>query len=396
MHIAPRLALLSCVASLLGCATTRILDQPFKAGDNSIALIIYTANTPTLIETGRTGYNEPRYTSFYDWFYGAFSWHYRSAGVYLFDPNIVNAFATRHDARPVAGYSQSTYGGAMKHVDKQYHFSFSATDLPGVLEAADELGATHIIKATLIKYAKQEYRSVKESKDALGTSWSRNESDNLRVDAEVDVTVFNVQRKEMLFQKNFAASDDRFELFGKLVGDANVRQSLATAIVKAIIAEEASVVAGAQESKPEFADANITSKQGIEIPEWTADGHPTHSQVFYPVINRVTRKGPNLLVIGMLVHNPTDYPVTLRCNESRTDRMYMRLLSPDGTQYTLSGSSALRDGLEIKPGQRADLQFVFACSDHASASFRMEGDWTYSVPHYSSEIHLRWDALPNP
>lgn len=386
-----------CLLGLSGCSTSRILDQPFKAEDNSMAFIIYTANPPSLIEIGRTGYNEARYASFYDWFYGAFSMCYRGSGLYLFEPNIVNAFATRNDARPVAGYSQSKYGGTMNFVDKQYHFSFSDTDFPGVLEAADELGATHILKAKLIKYTKQKYHSVRENRDPLGTSWSRNESDNLRIDAEVDVAVFNVRRKELLFEKNFVASDDRFELFGALVGDANVRQSLATAIVRSIVAEEASLAGDAQQqAKSNVAAVNIKPKTGLEIPEWTADGRPTHSQVLYPTVRTISRKGPAFFVVDLSLHNTTDYSITIQCDEGRTDRTPTRLISVDGAQYALAESSALRNGIVIKPGQRADVQLVFTCSDLASPSFRMEGDWRYSVPHYTGEARLRWDGLPNP
>lgn len=389
-------AFCSAIIGLSGCSTSRLLNQPFKSGENAIALIVYAENPPSLIETGRNGYNEPVYISFYEWFYGAFASHYSGPGVYIFDPNTVNAFATRHDAKPIAGYSSQRSGQGINYVSKQYHFSFSDSDLPGVFAAADDLGATHVVKGKFVTYNRDEHRAVRENKDPLGTSWSRNSSDNLRVEAEVVVTVFNVKRQDMLFQRSFSATDDRFSPFGAIVGDHNVRQSIATAVIRAIVTEEAAFLAKDQPASPASAQVQIASRRGIEVPELTPDNRPQRSSVFYPIVRNVSRKGPDLIAVTVSLLNSSEYPLTLRFDQHRSDRTTTRLVSTYGTRYLLGESEALRNGVSIRPGERADIQLNFTCADRATPSFTMEGDWTYSVPHYNGEVALRWEGLPNP
>jgi hypothetical protein len=361
-----------------------------------MALIVYAQNPPSLIETGRNGYNDPVYISFYDWFYGAFASHYSGPGVYIFEPNTVNAFATRHDAKPIAGYSRQQSEQGLKMVSRQYHFSFSESDLPGLFLAADDLGATHIVKGKFVTYKREGHRSIRENKDPLGTSYSRVSSDNMRIEAEVLVTVFNVKRQDMLFQRTFSAADDRFSLFGGLVGDHIVRQSIATAIIRAIVAEEAAFLAKDKSTSPASAQVQIASKLGIEVPEWTPDNRPQRYSVFYPVVRNVARKGPDLVEVTVSLLNSSEYPLTLRFDQHRNDRTTTRLVSAYGTRHLLGESEALRDGVSIRPGERADIQLRFTCSDRATPSFTMEGDWTYSVPHFNGEVALRWEGLPNP
>jgi hypothetical protein len=379
-----------CLAALSGCSTSRVLDQPFKSGENALALIVYTDKPSALVEQGKNGYDEVICQSFYEWFYGAFSDHYQGAGVYLFNRDIVNNFAIRHDAAPITGRLENV--NVTQVYDKPYYCVFPDTVLSGLFAAAEELGATHIIKGSLINYKRQKYQAVRENKDPLTASYSRVETANLRIDAEVNVTVFSVCRKEMLFQRTFSVSYDKNLFQGEFMGDHNVRKSLAEAVIRAIATEE-SAKAGFVQTVA--SSAKIILQGGLEIPDWTVSGMPTRSKILYPSVTKVSRIGPDLLDVSISLYNTTDYPLQIRFDQHRLDRKVMRLVSDDGVQFLLNNDAILNDGVSIRPGERSVFHLVFNCPDSATSQLTMEGDWVFSVPHYTAGTYLKWTGLPN-
>ncbi len=372
-----------------GCSTTRVLDQPLKSGENALAFIVYTDKPSAVIEQGKNGYNEMIYQSFYEWFYEAFENRDEGAGIYLFNRNIVNKVAVRHDAIPITGRLENV--NVTQVYDKPYYCVFPDTALPGLFAAAEELGATHIIKGGLISYKCQDHQAVREQRDPLTSSYSRIETSNTRIDTEVNVTVFSVCRKEMLFQRTFSLSYDRSSfLFG--MGDYTIKKNLAEAVIKAIATEE-SAKAGVVSANT--SPSRITLQGGLEIPEWAENGIPTRSKTIYPSITHVSRIGPDLLDVSVSLHNTTDYPLQLRFDQHRLDRKITRLVSGDGVQFLLTNEAILNNGVSIRPGERSVFHFVFSCPESASSPLTMEGDWVFSVPHYTSETYLKWTGVPN-
>lgn len=229
-----------CQVGLFGCSTTRILNQPYKTGENAVVLIVCTENEnpPALVETGQDGYRQPIYSSFYDWIYNAFSKHYSGPGVYLFEPNVVNAFVRRHEVTPKSGYTTTVGGGPMPMYREQYHFGFADSDLPGLFAAGIELGATHIVKVKCVNFKRDYYHAVSDTTSPNGVH-SHSESDNTRINVAIQATVFSVARQEMLYQRTFEASDDRFSIMSSFVGNHNVQKSLAQDVLHAIVEAEA-------------------------------------------------------------------------------------------------------------------------------------------------------------
>lgn len=370
---------------LTGCSTSRVLDQPLKSGGNDMALILYAGDPSKLIECGENGYHQMTYLSFYDWFFEAFEMHYQGQGVYVFQREAVQKMAARHGINPLCGYIKNVPGTLL--YPQPYYFSFRDEDLDRLFDAAEELGATHIVKAESVDFKQQKGRFEREKSDPLTGSYLRTSSDRTRFDADVRVTVFSVHRREMLFQRTFSASDESL-----LFGQHNLKKSITAAIVKAIVSAEAS---SAGYAAPAASVGGITLQGGFEIPEWCPNGVPTRSKILYPTILDVARIGPEVLCVDLSLQNTTEYPLEIRFDQNRIDRRVMHLKADDGSRFPLCNDELLRNGLQLRPGERVTSRLIFNCPDTYSSCFSMEGDVDFSVPHYRSEVQLKFKNIPN-
>jgi hypothetical protein len=211
-----------CLTALVfsGCASVRILDHPILSNTVTTALIVYAENPAELVQTGKDDEGKPVYDSFENWLHGAFTSGCDKLRYDYFEPAIVLKFAQKHEVQPKECPQLSIDGKATQLPSLP---TFEDSDLPGLMDASQDLGASHVLKAKLIKYERKDYYRSDKVK-----------GDFTRVDVTVEITAYQVPRQQALFEKTFSVSEDNSSLFGEFYGGGNVKKELAAAVLKEI------------------------------------------------------------------------------------------------------------------------------------------------------------------
>jgi hypothetical protein len=211
-----------CLTALVfsGCASVRILNHPITPQVGTPALVVYAENPAELVQTGKDDGGKPVYGSFENWLHGAFTSSCDKLHYDYFEPAIVLKFAKTHGVLPVE-CSPITKDGQTAQQPNLH--TFADSDLPGLFAASQDLGASYLVKAKLVKYERKDYYRSDKVK-----------GDFTRVDVTVEITVHPVSDQVALFDKNFSVSEDNSSLFGELYGGGNVKKALAVEVLKEI------------------------------------------------------------------------------------------------------------------------------------------------------------------
>lgn len=368
-------ALAVVTALLLGSCTPPALQTgPLQRPPGQIALIVV-ADTPLrYIDVGlESGEQFP----FYEWIFSAFRWS-ADERTAVFDDRTVVERALAKGIKPVVVLHQQNpirflFGQEQGLGNSRIaHLGVDDTQLESFRSVASELGASHIIKARLISNKSR----VMQTLNSLGQSFSV-----VKRKMTVGFTVYDVARGEISFAQELTTAGFR----SGLVGDHYIARNLTSAVIAAISA------GGEYIARRATGTAMIRTDKTIRIgATWSRYG------LYDAILTSISTVDGNLLRCDVSFWNRTDDRVRIILQKDDDGKLDTYITDQFNILYGTISSSVSEDSLDVRPGERKELFFVFPWTPIPTKQVSVNSTWKIQTTGGTDRVTVVFQDVPVP
>ena len=375
---------LSAVFLVISCAPTlapTLQTGALNTSPGTVALIVFVDNQFKTIETGE---NFNHIVSFYNWIFDGFRYKTKE-GVILFADKTVVSNVIAKGIKPIVLYDQNNPKRDI------IHLSFDETQIDELNAVAEQLGATHLVKARLIK---SETRKIPRNQITSGpislgpfilnipVTLSGNFDQTMR-DTTVEFTIYDVKTKEIILTKEFTSSKISMGM-----PDAQIKANLTAAVIAGLKSNSADLSHQQENVQNTFRMATI------RIPR-IEDGH-YYIRSMVMTLRSITLIHSNLIRFDGNFKNNLDEKLKIVLRRSANNKLSTYIVDHYGIRYDAVSSSLPNDSFDIRPKEQKDIFFVFPITATPHDRVDLYSVWDIQTPQKNHTATLEFRDIPIP
>lgn len=361
------LILLISISFLGACSTHTLLKEPYQGPADGLALLVFEEMPFQSIATGLADGS----ITFYQWIYQSFR-NKTNPNIHLFDDKAVIRFAEEYGVQLYGNYANNN------PKFKVINLAFDEAQIDDLCKMAEDLGATHIIKARLIE---DETTVIPKNQISLGPVVLTGNFSQTTRSIKVEFTVYNVNKGELLFSKEFGATTTSLS---SLLAGLKIREHLVSLLL-ATIPPEPGKPTVSNYSNREYPQASFKEIRA-EIPN---TGGATLVGVDVDTLEN------NWLAFGINFRNAVKENIRIRF-KSTMNKLDTYIKDSHGAQYYANSSSSESDTIEVKSEDESDFYFVFPKPAAPVRQVDMFTTWEIETSQGTHTLTLTFKDVPLP